>query len=79
MKIPGKNLWSDYNLTAQKLGEGQDHADTGERILTLNSKDRERDECVMCYVWLGNRKVCRTGYQKCSGNTIMFIVIKEVM
>jgi len=50
MKIPGKNMRSDYNLTGQKLGERQDHADIGERILTLNSKDRQREECVMCYV-----------------------------
>jgi hypothetical protein len=79
MKIPGKNMWLDYNLTEWKLGEGQDHADTGEGILTLNSKDREREECVMCYVWLENTKVWRMHYQKCSGDTIMFIFIKEVM
>jgi len=75
MKIPGKNMWSDYNLKGQKLGEGQDNADTGQRMLTLNSKDRERDKCVMCSVWLGNTKVWRTRYWKCSGDTIMFIFI----
>jgi hypothetical protein len=45
-EIPGKNMWLDYNLTGWKLGEGQDHADTGERILTLNQKDREREKNV---------------------------------
>jgi hypothetical protein len=71
MKIPGKSMWSDYNLTGRTLGEGQDHADTEERILTLNSKDWEREECVMCYVWHGNTKVWRTGFRKCSGDTIV--------
>ena len=41
-------MWSVYDLTEWKLREGQNEANTGERILTLNPKDRETEECIMC-------------------------------
>jgi hypothetical protein len=48
------------------------------RILTLNPKDREGEECEICYVRLRNKIVWRMGYQKCSCEKTMFIFIKEV-